>query len=150
MDGTDRDRGEAFNTGLHRTKLETYSRKQVCLAWHPHTRAAHHRAVRHPRSFAHIRVCSSSATHQVLFLVVVFVFIFLISIIAGAAGPFVWKASHGNGQSWDNCTQVEHASQCKACVTYFEAEVVDMQPYDQVMYLEVAMENPVRALAYVY
>ena len=99
---------------------------------------------------SHSRVCSSSATHQVLFLVVVFVFIFLISIIAGAAGPFVWKASHGNGQSWDNCTQVEHASQCKACVTYFEAEVVAMQPYDQVLYLEVAMENPVRALAYVY
>ena len=115
----------------------------------PHTTALYAILVR-SLTFAFALPCSSLSTYQVLFLVVVFVFIFLISIIAGAAGPFVWKASHGNGQSWDNCTQVEHASQCKACVTYFEAEVVDMQPYDQVMYLEVAMENPVSALAYVY
>ena len=51
MDGTDR--GEAFNTGLHRTKLETYSRKQVCLAWHPHHSGCPSSSLsvaRHPRS----------------------------------------------------------------------------------------------------
>eukprot|EP00947_MAST-08B_sp_MAST-8B-sp1_P004342 g4342.t1 len=79
---------------------------------------------------------------QVLYLIAAFMSIFLLSLVAGAASPYVWRSTYGDGTAWDNCTQVAHKSECQACVTYWTGEIIDMQPYHQLLYLEVAMENP--------
>ena len=99
---------EDFGSGVHRVKLETYSRRQVIL------------------------------------MVIVFVALFLFGLGLSAGGPFVWRASHGWGEAFDNCTEVAHHSECHACVTYWEGEVVNMNPYHQVLFLEMAIENPLK------
>ena len=92
----------------------------------------------------------------VIALLFFFVAMFCAAIGIGVSGPKVWVAKKAVSTPASSCTKGQGGSRnpnnCMDCTTRWKGDLIAMQPFHQLLYLEVSIEKPLHsvdiALAY--